>query len=402
MPDTPPPSTDEPTSGPIKMASTRIAEALERATARRDDYGRETWSDEAFREQRDRDIEVRTISVPSVMRATLITLLLAMLLTSGKLVEIAERQPLGGATRDFWLPLAEKVDRTANFLSLNRPADLISDIRGTGAGDARTIDDIRDLVDEDPVPTPTTTMLGPAAGPGATTTLAVPSTTTAPPQPLRTVTGDDPLRIYFGGDSQARYPAQSLELRLEERGRAATLASDAEISTGLARPDVYNWPAQLLDKAQADSPPEAVIVLLGANDKQDMVNGEGEVVSVLSPEWRTEYATRVAITMDLLEDPRRRVLWVGQPPMRDAKLDEAMRVINEIDAAEAASRPWVEYVDISTRFADSSGGYADEVDDGTGTLVRVRQADGVHLNERGAAWLSEMLADELERLWTFS
>ena len=47
------------------------------------------------------------------------------LLSSGSLVGLAERQPLG-AQRDVVLGTAEVVDRLAHFLSLNRPADALA------------------------------------------------------------------------------------------------------------------------------------------------------------------------------------------------------------------------------------------------------------------------------------
>ena len=43
---------------------------------------------------------------------------------------------------------------------------------------------------------------------------------------------------------------------------------DGQVTTGLTRPDYYNWPAEL----QADLPkysPQVVVVMMGANDPQD-------------------------------------------------------------------------------------------------------------------------------------
>ena len=99
---------------------------LERAVRRRERG--EVWTDEQFRAAREQDLTERTHGVWSVVAAVLGCLLLALLLTSGKLVEIAERQEFGAA-RDRNLDLANGVDRVANFLSLNRPYDAIQDLR---------------------------------------------------------------------------------------------------------------------------------------------------------------------------------------------------------------------------------------------------------------------------------
>ena len=76
-----------------------------------------------------------------LLAAAVACLGLAAMLVSGKLVEIAERQPLG-ESRDWWLGLATDVDRAANFLSLNRPYDLILDVRGVGTDAGRQVDSI--------------------------------------------------------------------------------------------------------------------------------------------------------------------------------------------------------------------------------------------------------------------
>ena len=76
-----------------------------------------------------------------MLAAAAVCLGLAAMLVSGKLVEIAERQPLG-ESRDQWLGLASGLDRAANYLSLNRPYDLILDARGAGSAAGRQVESI--------------------------------------------------------------------------------------------------------------------------------------------------------------------------------------------------------------------------------------------------------------------
>ncbi len=88
-----------------------------------------------------------TVGTPKVSRiagAVVGCLLLAMLLVSAKLVDIAERQPLGD-TRDWWVDVAEGVDRVSNFLGANRPYDLVTDIRGTGTDAGQRVDSIEEV-----------------------------------------------------------------------------------------------------------------------------------------------------------------------------------------------------------------------------------------------------------------
>ena len=79
----------------------------------------------------------------SVLSATL-CLGVALLLVSGKIVEIADRLPLG-PDRERWLEAATETDRLANSLSLNRPYDLLRDLRGAGDEAGQQIDVIGDV-----------------------------------------------------------------------------------------------------------------------------------------------------------------------------------------------------------------------------------------------------------------
>lgn len=97
--------------------------------------------------QRDPDFEA-TPTKPvrvSVLSATL-CLGVAALLVSGKIVEIADRLPLG-ADRDRWLSAAIETDDMSNALSLNRPYDVMLDLRGTGDELGQRIDVIADFSD---------------------------------------------------------------------------------------------------------------------------------------------------------------------------------------------------------------------------------------------------------------
>ena len=81
----------------------------------------------------------------SVLSATL-CLGMAALLVSGKIVEIADRLPLG-PDRDRWLEAATETDRLANRLALNRPYDLLRDLRGAGDDAGQQIDVIGEVDD---------------------------------------------------------------------------------------------------------------------------------------------------------------------------------------------------------------------------------------------------------------
>ena len=157
-----------------------------------------------------------------------------------------------------------------------------------------------------------------------------------------------------------------------------------EISSGLVRPDFYDWPGALADDVAARDP-EVVVVFLGANDGQGIVLPDGTPVQTVGdPRWTVEYQRRVGALMDSLRADGRMVVWVGQPPMRGAEFDGIMKIVNAAYAAEAASRPWVAYVDPATIVGGPGGTYADVVADPAGNPTEVRSGDGIHLSRAGA------------------
>ncbi|MFQ5557593.1 MAG: DUF459 domain-containing protein [Acidimicrobiales bacterium] len=380
----------------------KITEALERATQRRG--RREIWDDDRFREVREHDLEQPTIAVRSVIGATALCLVLAALLTSSKLVQIAERQPIGPA-RDRWVEIAGAVDRTANFLSLNRPFDLIEDLRGAGETAGRRLDTIDQVVAEAGLATTTVGRPSGRAVPEpasdseptpAPASSSPPATTSAPP-PLRTITAADPLRVLVAGDSQAEFLGQAI---INDAGRRALdVETEHQLSSSLARPDYFNWPAELVSALEAGDP-EAVVLFLGANDFQDMVGPDGDRLVRASEEWQREWSRRLGLMLDLIAATHRHVVWVGQPPMRDATLDEGVDLVNDLAAAVIAARSDVAYLDIWERFG-GDGPYRERVVGPDGELRRARVDDGVHLNRTAAGWVAAAVLEILDGAWTF-
>lgn len=204
---------------------------------------------------------------------------------------------------------------------------------------------------------------------------------------LRRGTPDKPLRVWIGGDSMTRDYGLAFQAKLGGTpGFKVDL--DYRISTGLTRPDYFDWPAELADHV-LPTKPEVMVIMFGANDAQGMELPNG-VFQVDSDQWKAEYRHRVADTMDLLAGDGRLVVWVGQPYMRDPKFSDRMGVLDDIYRSEAATRPWVRYLDSRPVLSDpGKPGYTAYLPNGSGEPTLARQADGIHLSELG----SQKLAD---------
>ena len=369
------------------------SDPLERATKPRDRG--ETWTDEQFRAARESDLKERTVDVRRSVIAALSCLLLAALLTSGKIVEIAERRELGDA-RDRQLVMAERLDRVANFLSLNQPYDLILNIRGAGEDVGERVDDLSAFVASTTTLPPSTTAPITTVTPGSTSSTTTTTTTTTVPS-LRTVTALGPLTVYVAGDSQAEYLGQALTT--EHRGWALDVEVADHISTSLARPDYFNWPAELA-AVMADRSPEAVVLFIGANDHQSMAAADGSRLVEGTPEWQAEWTSRLELTLDLLVGVNRHVFWVTQPPMRDGDLLEGVTMINDLAAPVVAARRHVTSIDIWDLFG-GDGGYVEYIITDDGDTIDARVGDGVHLTRSAANEVADLVLDQMEILWDF-
>ncbi|MGH9137670.1 MAG: DUF459 domain-containing protein [Acidimicrobiales bacterium] len=278
----------------------------------------------------------------------LVALGVAALVNADSLVERAEREPLG-ESRDRSLAIWHPVQDLSHIVQAYRWRQLGGWAVGGEPDDSSAT--------------------------SATVAADVPA---SPPRPeLRPPTGETPLRVWVGGDSMMRDLGESFARRAAGIPTLDTTVH-VEISTGLTRPDYFDWPAALAADLEATDA-ELLVVMFGANDAQGLVLDDGtQVQSVADRAWQAEYARRVEAVMDQLYAEDRLVLWVGQPPMRDRRFSDRMTILNRIFQGAASDRSWVEYVDTTERFGDDPAG-------------DLRQVDGIHFSRAGA----DLLADDL-------
>lgn len=251
---------------------------------------------------------------------------------------------------------------------------------GTAASGAVTID-----------PTATTLDPGATVDPALTTTTAAATTTS---DASVTPTAADPARVLIAGDSDAGTFGPYLQSLLGETG-IVTTSLDYKVSSGLARPDFYDWPAHFRDSIPT-SLPDIVIVTFGGNDSQGLTDLSGTFIVDQATgeaggdaEWREEYGRRVGEVMDFLSADGRKLIWVGIPNDDNPDVTARLAVQNEVVMEQAAARPQVAFVDTWKRFSGRSGNWAEYVvDPRDGQAKDVRADDGFHLNTVGAEILA--------------
>ena len=225
------------------------------------------------------------------------------------------------------------------------------------------------------------------SGAAATST----TTTTAPPNP-KFPTAASPLRVLIVGDSIGLDMGGALQSDLAGTG-LVNAALDARESTGLVRPDYFNWPVELSNDIKADNP-QVVVVMIGANDAQDFLGPPDTPYA--SPDWNGLYAQRVAQFMQIALSTGAVVVWVGMPPMQNPTLSAQLVDLNTVVQHQAAAtKPAVTYIDTEKSLGTPTGGYTAFSTNAAGQIVNTRTPDGTHLTPGGSQVVAQQVIAQL-------
>ncbi|HET6496359.1 MAG TPA: DUF459 domain-containing protein [Thermoleophilia bacterium] len=224
-------------------------------------------------------------------------------------------------------------------------------------------------------------------------------TPAAKPKWPREITREKPLRLAIVGDSMAMVFGSSLK-NLAEDTRMIKAKLDYRVSSGLSRPDFFDWPQHMIDEL-VEFDPDATAVLFGANDGQNVMH-EGKVLKVGSAAWQRVYQKRIGVAMDILTRGGRRAYWVANPIMRDAGYRDRIAMMNSLYEAEAQRHPGVFFVDTWDILADEKGRYAEYLRNDDGDLVLMRGDDGIHLTRAGGDRMAAGVLEVIEKDWAIS
>jgi hypothetical protein len=212
--------------------------------------------------------------------------------------------------------------------------------------------------------------------------------------PLAPVQPGKPRVVALAGDSMMAVGLSATLMRQASDNKNLRMVKAFRSGTGLARPDYFNWmdeyPAML-----GREKPAVVIVAIGANDGQGFVV-DGKVQAFGSDEWLKTYQERVAGFLAMVESTGARVLWVGLPPMRSAKYNERVAMINRIDYTVVSVDPRATWWNSAPFVADASGGFREFAALSDGRMMRLRADDGIHFSDEGAGLMSSVLVKWLD------
>jgi hypothetical protein len=211
-------------------------------------------------------------------------------------------------------------------------------------------------------------------------------------------TPDNPAKVFIVGDSDAGTFGPYLQTLLDGTGVVETQL-DYKVSSGLARPDFFDWPAEI-DRKLPEVNPDIVVATFGGNDAQGLADGTGEFIIgdpvANEAEWTAEYQSRVGAVMDQLTEGGRTLIWVGIPNDDNPEVTARMAIQDQAAKAAAAERPEVIFIDTWKRFSGRDGNWAEFViDPRDGEGKDVRADDGFHLNQTGAEILAIDIAQAI-------
>jgi hypothetical protein len=170
--------------------------------------------------------------------------------------------------------------------------------------------------------------------------------------------------------------------------------TDFKISSGLCRPDFFNWPAVIADVA-ATRPPDISVVMFGGNDYQDLkVDGKG--TAPFTPAWTKEYERRVAGVIQTLTADGGRLYWLGVPVMRDHQLSVRAAALDKLYRRVVERFPTATYVDTWELLSDPKGGYTAYRANAAGVVEKVREPDGEHMTYLGGDHIAAFLIADLK------
>ncbi|WNG56992.1 DUF459 domain-containing protein [Archangium gephyra] len=201
----------------------------------------------------------------------------------------------------------------------------------------------------------------------------------APPARTVLLLGDSLIVTSFG---------EYLEKLLNEHPGTRAMRR-AKSSTGLARPDFFDWMAVGREEVERHRP-DVVVVIMGGNDGQGLTDEKGKAkVQWGATGWEDAYRQRVVDFLGVLHAPGRKLLWVELPytglPKFERKLGIIRRVLREAVSAHEASK----YLETKPFFTDAKGDLLKEARvEGFRKPMRLKMEDGVHFTLAGGRYFA--------------
>jgi lysophospholipase L1-like esterase len=180
----------------------------------------------------------------------------------------------------------------------------------------------------------------------------------------------------------------------DQLGDAATVRSDIRIGTGITKPD-SDW--QAIARAQVKKyKPRFTVMSLGVNEGFPITGAGGTRIECCGDAYVAAYVKRVQAMMKTYRRKREgRVIWLTLPLPRDGgPKTQTITAVNDAIVQAGKDYKGVTVIRMDTLFTPN--GFADVIRY-RGRYIRVRTADGIHLNVSGTAIAAKVIAAVLKK-----
>lgn len=188
-----------------------------------------------------------------------------------------------------------------------------------------------------------------------------------------------PIRILLTGDSlmEALGPQMQKAMSGYEN---ITLIPIGKRSTGLSRPDFYNWPKVLEENLQQHRP-HIVVMWVGTNDPQGIYGKKG-LGEPCSREWLKAYTYKLMEIAGLCQKYHARLIFMGPPVMDEEPINTQLLKITDI-MRRTCKHYKLGFIDTRPLLADRQGKYVHRATMPDGKVKDIRWKDRVHITGDG-------------------
>jgi uncharacterized protein len=230
------------------------------------------------------------------------------------------------------------------------------------------------------------------------------SPSTADNEPSAPAAPKVPKTIFVAviGDSLAENLAPGLSDALSERPEVG-LVREIRSGVGLLKENKTSW-RQVSDEILARNPPvAAAVVFIGPTDdppapkKKKAENETAPSALATTTPWMDEYAAKVDELALAFRQKNIPLLWVGLPPVEDAKTTAEYLQLNDLVRQRVAALGGT-FIDVWEGFVNEEEAFTVQGPNIEGRVVRLRTADGLHFTKAGARKIGHAVELELRTI----
>ena len=208
------------------------------------------------------------------------------------------------------------------------------------------------------------------------------------------------LRILIIGDSFVAVSGGVGEILEREllKCESASVFRKGKVSSGLSRPDYYDWLSEA-KKLVSLYDFNAAVIMIGSNDAQSLTSSKGKyIVSYGAESWNNQYSQRVSSLLDIFKQKDMVVFWAGFPIMKSKGYAGKIKNLNSIYQSNCKACENAYYIPLWDLFADSDKKYTAYLPDENGKYKLARQSDGIHLTYFGGTIAVKEIIQQMNRI----